>query len=373
MEFSNYFEPFGDQIISGAVFPLSVVDDDTDLSQVDVVIFSVCDTRWTNSADEKHLIDNTLRCFGNLHPGNWIPRVGLLGNFVPGNEPGDTITGLADVVKHCLQTNTIPLILCNSNRVLVGIYKAFVKLETAVNICLCDARIGIGVDTGGVMGEIARSQPNFLFNYSNLGYQTYFTPQAEIELTDSLYFDAVRLGELRGNIPLTEPMIRSSEVFALSVNGLKNSDFKSANNGAPNGFYSEEACQMMRYAGFNEKLKVATITELMTKSLNTVDAELLAEMIWCFLDGFYSKRAEIPEAGGKSFLKYRVSLKDDEFEIIFYKSLKTDRWWMEVPLPPAYENRYRRHRLVPCDYQDYLMATRDEIPDRWWKTYKKML
>ena len=46
---------------------------------------------------------------------------------------------------------------------------------------------------------------------------------------------------------------------------------------------------------------------------------------------------------------------------------------MEVPVPPQYVNRYKKHHIIPCDYSDYEVAAADDLPERWWKTYKKML
>ena len=71
------------------------------------------------------------------------------------------------------------------------------------------------------------------------------------------------------------------------------------------------------------------------------------------------------------YLKYHVSMKQAEQEIIFYKSEKSDRWWMEVPMPND-KTRYERHHLVPCSYRDYETACRDEMPERWWQTYQKL-
>ncbi len=39
-------------------------------------------------------------------------------------------------------------------------------------------------------------KPYNLFNYSALGYQSFFNPPQEIALMDKLYFDAYRLGEV---------------------------------------------------------------------------------------------------------------------------------------------------------------------------------
>jgi hypothetical protein len=45
---------------------------------------------------------------------------------------------------------------------------------------------------------------------------------------------------------------------------------------------------------------------------------------------------------------------------------------MEVPYPPSNGKKYERHHIVPCDWEDYDNAMKNEIPDLWWKTYYKL-
>ena len=59
-------------------------------------------------------------------------------------------------------------------------------------------------------------------------------------------------------------------------------------------------------------------------------------------------------------------------EIIFFKSNKSARWWMEVPYPPTSGTKYERHHMVPCNKLDYDNAMNNEMPDLWWKTYQKL-
>jgi hypothetical protein len=67
-----------------------------------------------------------------------------------------------------------------------------------------------------------------------------------------------------------------------------------------------------------------------------------------------------------------VFLEDAGREIIFFKSNKSARWWMEVPYPPQSGTKYDRHHMVPCNKSDYDNAMKNEMPDLWWKTYQKL-
>jgi hypothetical protein len=46
---------------------------------------------------------------------------------------------------------------------------------------------------------------------------------------------------------------------------------------------------------------------------------------------------------------------------------------MEVPCPKDMKIKFERHYLVPCSYSDYETALNDDIPDRWWQVYKKLM
>jgi hypothetical protein len=46
---------------------------------------------------------------------------------------------------------------------------------------------------------------------------------------------------------------------------------------------------------------------------------------------------------------------------------------MDVPYPAGTEKKYERHHLVPCTYEEFQMASAEEMPDRWWKTYQKLV
>jgi hypothetical protein len=95
-------------------------------------------------------------------------------------------------------------------------------------------------------------------------------------------------------------------------------------------------------------------------------------MIWYFLDGVSLRFGDFPMGTKKGYLKFTVFLEEIDHEVIFYKSPKSERWWMEVPYPPSEGVRFDRHHMVPCNKSDYDNALQGEIPDLWWRTYQKL-
>jgi hypothetical protein len=80
-----------------------------------------------------------------------------------------------------------------------------------------------------------------------------------------------------------------------------------------------------------------------------------------------------PKVKTRTFIKYTTTLKAGKHDLVFYKSKKSGRWWMEVTLPPIKGSKKERTHLVPCSYNDYLMAGKDELPDKWWKFHQKYM
>jgi hypothetical protein len=53
--------------------------------------------------------------------------------------------------------------------------------------------------------------------------------------------------------------------------------------------------------------------------------------------------------------------------LVFKKSKRTGRWWIELPNNNSSHNNLSTTALLPCTYDDYLSATEQNIPDRWLK------
>ena len=104
-------------------------------------------------------------------------------------------------------------------------------------------------------------QPNYLFNYTNIGYQTYFVDQDAVRLMKKMFFDTYRLGFVNRNIEEMEPMVRNADMLSFDISSIRQSDAPGCANATPNGFYGEQACQIMRFAGMSDKLTSLGIYE----------------------------------------------------------------------------------------------------------------
>ncbi len=306
-----------------------------------------------------------------LYAGNWHLNMVDLGDIHKGNTLSDTHFALRKIVTYLVKKNIIPIILGGSQALTYTMYRAYDDLEQTVNLVSVDNKFDLGqldseLNSRCYLSKIVMEEPNNLFNFSNIGYQTFFNSQEEIDLLEKLYFDSYRLGIVNKNISLVEPILRDADLVSIDLSALRKSDAPANNNTTPNGFYGEEICAIARYAGLSDKVSTLGIFEYnATLDDKNQTAQLIAQMIWYFIEGVNFRIKEYPFGSKKDFLKYIVPIDNDT--INFYKSNKSNRWWMEI-----INNKFKKETLIPCTYNDYLEANNQNIPERWWKTLRKL-
>lgn len=345
---------------------------------VDIVIIGVNEYRGSAyHSKQQHAADFVRKKLYSLKKHNSFCRIADIGNFIPGHTIEDTYFALGSLLTELMQKNILPVIIGGSQDLTYAQYKAYENLEQVVNIVGVDSRFDLGgpddpMDSSTWLGKIVLKQPNYLFNYSNIGHQTYFVGQEQVQLIERLFFDAYRLGQVRSDLTEVEPVVRGADVLTFDLSGIRQSDSPACFNPSPNGFYGEEACQIMMYAGLSDKLSGLGIYEYdPAKDKSGQSAGLISQMLWYFFEGFSNRKKDIPSQNEQSFIIYRVPISGNKQEIIFLKSKQTERWWMELPSDKS-KNRLIRQNFLPCSYKDYEQACNNEVPDRWWQALQKM-
>lgn len=349
-----------------------------DMEGIQVVIIGIGEDR--NSSDNEGCCNAPDKVRQEFYSLAYIPtlKVADLGNLIPGHTANDSYEALSFVCSELLERKIVPIIIGGSQDLTYGNYLGYQKMQQTVNIVCIDRKLDLGSSEDGIssnsyISSIVQHAPNLLFNFSLMGYQTHFLPPEEIEVIKNMYFDLHRLGTLQANLEEAEPIVRNSDILSFDISAVRKSDAPGTCNATPNGLYGEEVCQIFRYAGMSDKLSSVGIYELNpTFDDRNQTAQLAGQLIWYFLEGFSNRKNDFPVPLAKDYVKYRVAIKTPDHEIVFYKSLKTNRWWMEVPFRVGVKSKYERHHMVPCSYEDYQMACAEEIPDRWWQAYQKL-
>ena len=347
-----------------------------ELQDVQIAVFGVLEDR--NAEDNKGCGENLDAIRTHLYqlfPGNWHTNIADLGDIQKGNTYEDTSFAVATLTSYLLKKNIIPIIIGGSQDICYANYRAYDALEQSVNIVAVDSKFDIGseedaLNSRSYLSKIVMDQPNNLFNFSNIGYQTYYNSQEELDLLNSLFFDAFRLGEVK-DLTKVEPILRDADMVSLDIGAIRQSDAPGNNNCSPNGFYGEEVCAIARYAGISDKVTSFGVYEYNPRyDVNKQTAHLIAQVIWYFVEGVNFRAKDYPFSTKESYQKFIV-LVDNDDPINFYKSDKSGRWWMEINI--LTNTKYKRHALIPCSYQDYLEATAQKIPERWYKAQRKLM
>jgi len=345
-----------------------------DLKNIQIAIIGITENRGAvdNIGVGKGL-EIIRKYFYQMFPGNWHLNLADLGNIPQGSDIGDTYYLIQEVLGELLEQNITPVIIGGSQDITYANYRAYDRLQKPVNIVSVDNRFDIGemdpiLNAHNYLHYIVMDKPNNMFNYSNIGFQTFFNSQEEIDLMDKLYFEAYRLGEIAQDVTAVEPILRDADIVSVDLGAVRMSDAPANNNAVPNGFYGDQICAISRYAGISNKVSSFGIYEYNSKyDQRENTAHLVAQMIWYFTEGYNLRMEEYPLESKKDYKKYIVLVEDET--IIFYKSNKSERWWMEINFS---HNNLDKSTLIPCTYQDYLTANNQIIPERWLKTFRKL-
>lgn len=328
-----------------------------------------------NSETEEH--NAMMDCFCALNSGDtWNFPIYDLGIIKPGNTISDTYFALAQVITELVKHKVLPIVLGGSQDLTFAMYQGYQQLEQLVNLTQVDARFDLGspeehIHHNGYISRILMDRPCYLFNCSNIGIQMPYVRKSEMDLYEKLYFDVCRLGEFNADFKKAEPLLRNTDLMSIDMNSVRKADFQGDDN-TPNGFYADQICQIAKYAGISDKLTGFGIFNLPQSTSNKANNQLLAEICWYFIDGYAQRKGDFPMGSKKDYTKFIVHQESQQNELVFYKSPRSDRWWMEVPYPGKEGAKYERHHLVPCNFEDYEAAMKNEMPDLWWKTYQKL-
>jgi arginase family enzyme len=341
-----------------------------DLNKIKIAIIGVLDNRGDSNQTENIDLLPIRKEFYSLFPGNWDASIADLGDILAGNSTEDTYFALREVASSLIKKKIIPIILGGSQDLTYALYRAYDGLEQMVNLVSIDNKFDFGkesdpVSAASYLTKIIIDEPNNLFNYSNVGYQTYYNSQEEIDLIDKLFFEAYRLGDISNNIAIAEPVFRDADMVSLDLTAVKSSDSGNYAVFSPNGFNGKEICALSRYSGISDKVSLFGIFNHNNSKQESV---LIAQIIWYFIEGFHYRSNEYPFGSKENYIKYIIPLEE---ELVFYKSNKTDRWWIEIPFISSSNNKLRKSTLLPCSYEEYLGACNQEIPERWWKAQRK--
>jgi len=338
-----------------------------DWDEADIVIVGCGEWRGADAASAYSNSPNVIReeLYKMYYWHNAV-KIADAGNIRRGASADDTRAALLTVLQEIHEAGKIAVVIGGSHDLTLQQYEVFKKKEQMAVASVADMLIDLDeaedVTAHSFLMDMLTGSPNFISHYSHMAFQSYYAHPRMLETLDKLRFDFYRLGKVRECIDDMEPVLRISNLFSFDLSAVRYSDAPANVNGSPNGLNGEEACMLTRYAGMSEVLTSIGIYgyDHETDSHN-MTARLVSQMIWYFVDGYLVRKTEAKLTERDEFIVFNVAFTDND--TVFLKSKRTNRWWMRLP----------DQNFVPCSYNDYLVASNDQIPERWLREQERLL
>ena len=386
MDLTILFSPIDEALYSEVTSPSSFfksihafTEKMPDYRGAHIALFGIKEDRGTYTNKGTASAPNEIRKkLYQLKKGRGAYRIVDLGNLNIGHDLSESYVRVSEVCRMLLEHNVLPIILGGSHDIDYGQYCAYETMDKLVSLLNIDAFLDLeekkeSPESRHHIHKILLHEPNYLFSYTHLAYQSYLIDQHAVSILERLYFETFRVGQVRTNIQEIEPTVRNADMVAFDITAIRSSDAPGNANAQPFGITGEEACQICWYAGLNEKLSSIGFYEYNPAydDDRKKTASVVATMIWYFVEGYYYRKNE-QNFRSNDFMKYSVSMPVEPEVISFYKSKFSEKWWMEIPYPGGKE-KYSRNSIVPCSYSDYQTAVKGEVPDRYISTLAKLI
>ena len=367
----NHLDLAPDQVIGKSIILHTESFGFPSLKDVKIGIIGVTENRNAFFPTLDYDLDSFRNSFYNLFPGNWKFKLADLGNLPNGNSVKDTYYAISEICKELNQQNIVTIIIGGSHDIIYPIYKSYSSYNKLVNIVSIDNQFDFSqeeelISGRSYMSQIIMEEPNYLHNFTNLGYQSFFISQEELDLMEKLYFEHMRLGKVLDDVSQTEPHFRDADIVGIDMKSLSWTATGTNTFGQANGIDSRSICSLARYSGISDRVSSFGVFELPS---SPVFHQLLSQIIWYFIEGYSLRFGEYPINTNDGFTKYIVTLSGRE--LVFYNSEVSKRWWVELTNENFMDNKLKRTTLLPCTKQDYDTACADELPDRWWKASRR--
>jgi formiminoglutamase len=279
------------------------------------------------------------------------------------------------LLRELHSSGIIPVLLGASDHLFRAQYLAFGELNRQVNLLQVDRRIALSAAKGDeevLDAAVYRKGAKKSFHLLHLGAQRHLVDPAILTQMAATSQEYVRLGAAKAAPEELEPLIRDADLAGINIGAINHLEAPARSGFTPSGFSLHEASQLAYYAGNSDKLSSFGIYGFDSSNKSTVEIELTAsayaQMVWYFLSGVARRQGDFPVTV-KGLMEYVVDL-PEYHRLTFWRSPKSNRWWVQVPAKKFQGEE--RHRLIACSYSDYQKATNDHfLSDRLLMAFKR--
>lgn len=311
---------------------------------------------------EPETADAVREALYRLSPPAAPAKVFDLGNC---RQQGDGL--VIPLIQELLESNILPILIGGDSNLIRQHFLACQRIHSSTQVIVVDEQVRLHPEVGQPalfpLNTVLDKSVKGLYSLGLIGIQSHFTPQEVLAFLDRMRVEHVRLGVARAALEEIEPLVRDADMLSFHLQALRASEMPEQLHPSPNGFQAEEACRIARYAGLSDRLRSVSFPGFRLKrGSSQVGAQVVAQMIWYFLEGYFGRYGDFPRTS-EGMTEYQVQSAVLEMPVIFWKSNRSGRWWMQVPIINKGQQE-EAVRLVSCTYEDYLQSTRGDFPDR---------
>ena len=341
-------------------------NDFPDLTEADIILVGCNERRGngkTNSSNTISAADAVRRQFYQLYYWHADLKLADIGNIKTGASLQDSYAAVKTVLNELLNEKKTIIFIGGSHDLTLPQYEAYSSGKQIIEVSCIDALIDLNINSAmrsdNFLMELLTSEPNFIRHYNHIGFQSFYVHPSMLETMDKLRFDCYRVGNVKENMDEMEPVIRNCQMLSFDIAAIAHA-YAPASTVSPNGFTGEESCLLMRYAGLSPNTSSIGIYGYNPeKDKDDLTAKQISHMLWYLLDGRSRGLREARLEEKEAFNEFHMAFA--EVQTVFLQSKKTGRWWMQLP-----DNNF-----IACSYKDYLLASSNEIPERWLRAQER--
>jgi len=221
------------------------------------------------------------------------------------NENAEFIIGL---LRELLPLEGRIVVLSDEINYIDSIFRALEYSNDHISLALVNS------DLNGLEEDrTARSlQSKNLLNLSVIGYQRHFCSHDILAFIHESFVHHLSYGKVRNELSKVEPILRNSNANISNVIGCKSNEV----------------------------------------------APIVGQMLWYFVEGQSLKEPSPLPKETDHFQEHLVQTDYSNYSFTFWKSIKSNRWWFEIPNPQG-----QRGNIYPCNKEDYELACRNEVSE----------
>ncbi len=340
-------------------------DEFPEIADADIVIVGSAEQRGNGKNNHQAITaaDAVRRQFYQLYYWHTDIKIADIGNIKTGASLQDSYAAIKTVLSELLNEKKTIILIGASHDLTLPQYEAYCLNKQIIEVSCVDALIDLNISSplrsDNFLMELLTSEPNYVRHYNHIGFQSFYVHPSMLETMDKLRFDCYRVGNVKESMDEMEPVIRNCQMLSFDISAIAHA-YAPANTVSPNGFNGEESCLLMRYAGLSPNTNSVGIYGYdPAKDTADLTAKQISHMIWYLVDGRSRGRREAKLEEKESFNEYHMAFA--EVQTVFLQSKKTGRWWMQLP----------DKKFIACSYKDYLLASSNEIPERWLRAQER--